>query len=123
MQAKSCCAACPCPTGSRETVNALARPRRRSRPACSPASRQYVDGLRFGEPVRAAEVHWAMLNEPGVADVRDLQLLRYPAHFETLGAIPGDPVGLQAMACGVNVALGTNEIPVLVDDPDRLVIV
>ena len=39
---------------------------------------RYIDGLKFGEPVRASEVIWSIMNEPGLADALDLQLLRFP---------------------------------------------
>ena len=46
--------------------------------ACRGASPTDVDQLAFGDPVRYAEVMWAMMNEPGVTDVVDLHLLRFP---------------------------------------------
>jgi hypothetical protein len=74
--------------------------------------------LPFGEPVRAAEVMWTLMNEPGVVDVRDLTLLRYPANFATLnfGASgAGGTIALQSFVCGANVDLQASEIPVFVD--------
>jgi hypothetical protein len=112
----------PLPSGSRAAINA------------SPAGaqikarliarlRQYMDSLRFGEPVRVSQVAWVLLNEPGIADVQDLQLLRFPAHFEALTSAEARASGVETLACGTNLPLGTNEIPVLVEDPDRLTIV
>jgi hypothetical protein len=86
--------------------------------------KQYVDNLSFGEPVRAAEVTWALMGEPAVADVHDLMLLRYPSHFEGLtfsGATPS--TGPVSLACGVNLLLGTNEIGAFVDDDSGITLV
>jgi hypothetical protein len=113
----------PLPTGSRTVVNgsepAIALKRRLLQ-----RIRTYTDHLPFGEPVRAAEIIWAILNEPGVADVRDLRLLRYPPNFDTLnfGTAPGDPQP-QALDCGSNIELQVNQIPVLVDALDQLTII
>jgi hypothetical protein len=78
---------------------------------------QYVDNLSFGEPVRAAEVTWALMGEPAVADVAALRLLRYPAPFEGLVA-PNQqlPLGVVAYDCGQNVPVGASEIAAFVDD-------
>ncbi|MEK8105533.1 hypothetical protein NKG94_11030 [Micromonospora sp. M12] len=68
----------PLPTGSKETVNAsTAATELRAR--LHARLRRCVDELPFGEPVRAAEVIWTLMNEPGVADVRGLRLVRFPA--------------------------------------------
>lgn len=113
----------PLPSGSQATVNAseaaialktrlLARLRR------------YLESLSFGEPVRVSEVVWALMSEPGIADAREVRLLRYPAAFEELDF--GNPAAEQAvttLACGANAELDVNQIAVLVDDPSRLRIV
>jgi len=80
--------------------------------------RQYVDTLGFGEPVRAAEVTWAMMNEPGVADVQDLRLLRAPPPFAA-----GSTATAQTLALGENATLQPDQIAVFVDAPARLSIV
>lgn len=81
----------------------------------------YVDGLRLGEPVRAAEVTAALMAEPGIADVRDLRLLLWPPGFDAVDlAGLADPAAAQVFDCGQNVKLGATDIPVLVDDPARL---
>jgi hypothetical protein len=69
---------------------------------------RYVSGLDFGEPVRFSEVMWALMNEPGIADVGTLQLVRFPA----------DPPGSSAvqLAVGQNVVLGANQIATLAFD-------
>jgi hypothetical protein len=113
----------PLPAGSRETINA------------SPAAqalkdrlvqrlRRHVEGLAFGEPVRAAEVTWALMNEPGIADVRNLRLVRFPpavAVFDFSSVT--EESSLQKYECGLNVEMQANQIPVFVDDPSRIVIV
>lgn len=111
----------PLPSGSRATINAS--------PAAAQIKarliarfRQYLDSLKFGEPVRVNQIAWVLLNEPGIADVQDLQLVRFPAHFEALTGAEAKASGVQTLACGANLPLGTNEIPVLVEDPDRLTI-
>jgi hypothetical protein len=113
----------PLPTGSKATVNA-------SEAAAALKLRllarvqQYVDGLGFGEPVRASEVTWAIMNEPGVADALRLRLLRYPPGFDSVdfGASPL-PSGPEEFDYGENVALQANQVPVLVVDPAGLEIV
>lgn len=113
----------PLPSGSRATVNA-------SEPAAALKTRllgrlrQYVDALGFGEPVRASEVTWALMNEPGIADVRRLRLLRYPAGFDAVdfGATPVGS-GVEELDCGNNVDLQVNQVPVAVEDPSELTIV
>ncbi|MFC0003550.1 baseplate J/gp47 family protein [Micromonospora siamensis] len=108
----------PLPTGSKETVNAsTAATELRAR--LHARLRRYVDELPFGEPVRVAEVIWTLMNEPGVADVRDLRLVRFPADSATLvtGTAPtGD--GVQRLAVGANAVLAANQVPVYVDRDD-----
>jgi hypothetical protein len=72
----------------------------------------YVDGLGFGEPVRFAEVMWAMMNEPGVTDVQDLVLERSPL-------APGSPLP----QTGDNVAIKPTQIAAFVDSDEHLRIV
>ncbi len=113
----------PLPSGSRATVNA-------SEPAAALKTRlvgrvrQYVDALGFGEPVRASEVTWALMNEPGIADVRRLRLLQYPAGFDAVdfGATPVGS-GFEELDCGSNVDLQVNQVPVTVEDAGQLTIV
>jgi hypothetical protein len=85
--------------------------------------RRYLDGLRFGEPVRWSEVMHALMSEPGITDVIDLQLLRYPAGLDVVdlvGAVP--PTDVETFGCGENIQLLPNQVPVLVDDDTRLVV-
>jgi hypothetical protein len=108
------------PTGSSATVNssseAVALKRRLLR-----RLGLYVDNLGFGEPVRSAEAIWAMMNEPGIADIREPRLLRYPPGFATLdlGGQPGTTEP-EELPCGANVRLQVNQIPRFVDDASRL---
>ena len=77
---------------------------------------RYVDTLDFGEPVRAAEVTAALMEEQGLVDVRNLVLLKYPPGYE-----PGvDSDAPEEIGAGANVALGANQVPVLVDDALRI---
>jgi hypothetical protein len=73
----------------------------------------YVESLRFGEPVRYAEVIFALMNEPGVTDVVDLRLLRFPP----LNPQAADPDhGYQRMELGVGLQVAATQIPVAVND-------
>lgn len=111
----------PLPSGTRATVN-------QSEPAVALKARllnrveRYVDGLSFGEPVRAAEVIWSIMNEPGVADVRNLRLLRYPPGFDNAD-LAADPVQPQTLQLGENLELLIDQIVTFVDDASRLTIV
>ena len=79
---------------------------------------EYVESLKFGEPVRYAEVIFAMMSESGVTDVVDLRLLRFPP----LNPQAADPVrGYQRMELGVSVQIAATQIPVAVND-DRGII-
>ena len=86
--------------------------------------RRYVDGLSFGDPVRAAEVTWALMNEPGIADVQNLALLSYPPSFDAVDVTTSPPPTVpQPFVCGLNVTLQGNQIAEFVDDPTNLTIV
>jgi hypothetical protein len=113
----------PLPTGSRATVNASAAARELKQRLMLRVQR-HVDGLGFGEPVRASEVMWSLMNEPGVADVQDLRLVRYPPGFDTVdfaagGGLPGTTV----LGCGENVSLTVNQVPEFVNIDDGIEIV
>jgi hypothetical protein len=59
---------------------------------------------------------WTLMNEPGVTDVRDLRLVRFPADAGTVvtaTAPTGD--GAQVLAPGENASLAANQIPAYVD--------
>ncbi len=113
----------PLPSGSPRTVND-SEPAQALKARLIERVRRYVDGLRFGEPVRASEVVWAMMNEPGVADVLRLRFLKYPPGFDAVN-FEGSSVSTEAQEYqpGENVRLQVNQIAVFVDDPSRLTIV
>jgi hypothetical protein len=113
----------PLPSGSRETINgSVAAQELKAR--LLNRIREYVDNIPFGEPVRAARINQALLSEPGIQDVLELALLRYPAGFETLQFdMPVDASELETFDCGRNVELRATEVPVFVDDPRGLSIV
>jgi hypothetical protein len=109
----------PLPAGPRSVVNASPEALELKRRLLERV-RRYIDGLQVGEPVRAAEVTWALMSEPGIADVRKLRLLVYPPEL-TSGAVSPPPP--RELACGDNAELHVNQIAVLVDDGAGLVIV
>jgi hypothetical protein len=112
----------PLPTGSVATVNASsAAVNLKAR--ITARLRRYVDGLKFGEPVRASEVIWTIMNEPGLADVQDLALLRYPASFDTVPFAGPVATFVQAIIGGQNVQPQSNQIASLIDDPSGLTII
>jgi len=112
----------PLPTGSKDKVNA-------SSAASALKTRllarvqQYIDGLRFGEPVRASEVVWALMNEPGIADVLEMSLVRYPAGFDSISFSQPVKTGGQEMPKNENVKVQGHQIAVFVDDASGLEII
>jgi hypothetical protein len=99
----------PLPTGQQNVVNS-------SQPATALKQRlmsrlqRYIDTLSFGEPIRASEIIWTLMSEPGIVDVVDLKLLRYPPGFDTV------------VDQSKNINLQSSEIPVFIDDPSQLII-
>jgi hypothetical protein len=85
--------------------------------------RRYVGQLHIGEPVRYSEVMWAVMNEQGVTDARDLHMLRYPPRLtsDVLGG--SQAYDVQQLALGEDVAIGPAEVPVLVTDPSDVVVI
>jgi Baseplate J-like protein len=118
VEAKLVVRGLPLPTGSRATVNAsTAAAELRAR--LHGRLRGYIDQLPFGEPVRAAEVLWSLMNEPGIADVVDLRLVRFPADVATLDtSSPPTGDGAQRLEPGENALLAANQIPVYTDRDD-----
>jgi hypothetical protein len=110
----------PLPMGSSTTVNASAVARTLKAQLLDRV-RRYVEALGFAEPVRAAEITWALMSEPGVLDVRDLTLRAYPPiRFDEVDFTrTAEP---QVFRHGENIQLQANQVPVLVDDPAGLVI-
>jgi hypothetical protein len=111
----------PLPSGTRDAVNASAAAIDLKKKLLDRV-RQYVDGLMFGEPVRASEVTWALMNQPEVTDVRNLKLYRFPPRFAAIGFASGGAEP-QTLGGGQNVDLQANEIATFVDDSARLWIV
>lgn len=112
----------PIPAGSSDVVNASS-PARALKTRLLDRVRRYVEGLRFGEPVRWAEVLHTLMSEPGVADVTDLRLLRYPPGLDIVDLT--DPATItepQPFSCGENVRLLPTQVPVLVDDDTSLTV-
>jgi hypothetical protein len=118
VEAKLVVRGLPLPTGSLATVNAsTAAAELRAR--LHDRLRGYIDQLPFGEPVRAAEVLWSLMNEPGIADVVDLRLVRFPADASTLDtSSPPTGDGAQRLEPGQNAVLAANQIPVYADRDD-----
>lgn len=75
---------------------------------------RYVDDLDFGEPVRFSEVTYALMGQPGLADVRNLKLLRSPPRFGDQTSLGGRV--FSALPYGDNLAVGVNDIATFVDD-------
>jgi hypothetical protein len=112
----------PLPVGTKAAVNASAAAQQ-LKTRLSTRLRAYVDSLRFGYPVRAAEVTGVLMSEPGIADVGDLTLLQWPAGFDTLGDLALTPSASPTrISCGENLLLSANSIATFVDDFDLLVI-
>jgi hypothetical protein len=113
----------PLPSGSLETVNDSAVART-LKARLFGRVRAYVEGLGFGEPVRAAEVVRVLMNEPDVVDVRGLVLRAFPPlRYGDQDFFTPTPTIPQPFFCGLNVNLQANQIAVFVDDPTDLVIV
>jgi hypothetical protein len=113
----------PLPTGSRAAVNASPEAAALKARLLGRVNRA-VEALGFGEPVRAAQVVWAMMSEPGVVDVRNPVLLRYPPGFDDVDlTAPQDAPPPAVRACGGNLELAVNQIPVFVADDARLRVV
>jgi hypothetical protein len=83
---------------------------------------QVVDRLRLAEPVRSAAVTAALMAEPGITDVVNLRLVRFPPLVDTVGSpdSPDATDGPQVLGADQNLTLGAGQIAVLVDAPDLL---
>jgi hypothetical protein len=113
----------PLPAGRPDDVND-SPPARELKGRLRERVRRYVDNLRLGEPVRSAEIVWALMNEPGIVDVQELSLRRSPR--ATAGLDFSDPIGgppYDELAAGANLDLLLNEVPVFVDAATDLRIV
>lgn len=113
----------PLPTGSRATVNA-SEAARELKLRLMLRVQSYVDNLKFGEPVRHSEVMWAMMNEPGVADVQELRLLRYPPGFDTIDFTDiAASAEREELNCGQNLELTVEQVPEFVNIDDEMEII
>jgi hypothetical protein len=83
----------------------------------------YVDQLAFGDPVRYAEVMWAMMNEPGVTDVVDLHLLRFPPLNPQAATVVLGQSGFQEMPVGTSISVAALQIATALNDDTQLGIV
>jgi hypothetical protein len=75
---------------------------------------RHVEGLDFGEPVRFSEVTYALMGQPGLADARNLRLLRSPPRFGQRVSVGGRDFSV--LACGENLSVGVSEIATFADD-------
>lgn len=113
----------PLPSGDRASVNASA-PAQALKKRIVARLRGYINALGFGEAVSPAKAGWAIMNETGVADVRDLRLTRYPKPEGTIDfASTPDPKALEVLACGAALRPQADQVALYVDDTDELTIV
>ncbi|RUN74792.1 hypothetical protein EJC47_19750 [Sphingomonas sp. TF3] len=113
----------PLPSGDRATVNASA-PALAFKQRLLERCRGYVDRLEFGEQVSPAKISWALMSEPGVVDVRDLRLLRYPLPPSEIDfAGPASANAVDLLGCGEAAALAGNQIAQFIDNPTDLTII
>ena len=113
----------PLPSGSKATVNASAAAKALKQRLMERV-RAYIDGLPFGEHVSPAKVSWSIMNEPGIADVRNLRLTRYPVppqEIDFRGTVSGSDV--ERLDCGESLKTGEDQIAVYVDVADDLTII
>jgi hypothetical protein len=113
----------PLPSGDRASVNGS--------PAAQALKRRvlqrvggYIANLGFGEQVSPSKITWVMMNETGIADVRNLSLTRYPKPANGIGFLePADKAAVQVLGSGVGIKPASEEIAVYIDDVDALTIV
>jgi hypothetical protein len=112
----------PLPSGTSAFINASA-PAQSLKDRLVVRLRKYIDALQMGEPVRHSEIVWTFMNEPGITDVRNVDILRYPPALTDLdfASVPSEVP--DALGCGVNADLLANQIAVTVERPDLLTIV
>lgn len=113
----------PLPSGDRATVNqSSAAQALKQRIAAR--LKGHIDGLGFGEPVSPAKLTWIILNETGVADVRNLRLTRYPQPAAGVDfAATANPALAQVLDCGAALQTEPDQVAVYVDDIDELSII
>ncbi|MCW8986206.1 MAG: hypothetical protein OQK75_00915, partial [Gammaproteobacteria bacterium] len=113
----------PLPTGSKSTVNSsIAAQELKKRLMLR--LKNYIDGLKFGDPVRTSEVMWALMNEPGIADIQNLRLVRYPPGFDEIDFNDVNTLTDKTVFdCGQNIQLAVNEVPEFVDIDDGIIVI
>ncbi|UOX91111.1 baseplate J/gp47 family protein [Amycolatopsis sp. FBCC-B4732] len=84
--------------------------------------RGVVDGLSLAEPVRAAALSAAMMAEPGVVDVGDLHLMRFPYAVDGVGSGGESDTSPDVLDQDENLVLGADQIAVFVESPGRLTV-
>ncbi|EKV27259.1 hypothetical protein C882_1761 [Caenispirillum salinarum AK4] len=113
----------PLSTGTRAVVNA-SDPAQVLKARLMERVRAYIEGLDFGASISPARITWALMSEPGVADVRNLRLIRYPRDAATIDFFGvADTSGARELECGEALRTGADEIAVYIDDPDDLTII
>lgn len=113
----------PLPSGNLATVNASA-PAIALKRRLLERIRSYVDTLPFGQAVSPAKISWALMNEPGLVDVRNLRLTRYPVPAEKIDF--GENVraeNVDQLQCGESLDTGEDQIALYVDDMNDLTII
>lgn len=111
----------PIPSGTKATVNASSAAAD-LKARLFDRIRKYIDSLSFGEPVRAAEITWTLMNEPGIVDVRNLRLLRFPSRVPLIDFLGGPQIEPEFVLAGNNVTLAQDEVAVAVRNDDALTI-
>jgi hypothetical protein len=81
-----------------------------------------VDNLQLSEPVRCAVVSAALMGEPGVTDVVQLRLVRFPRLVDRIGSTTDEDVTPEVLGPDENLNLAGDQIAVLVDEPDLLTV-
>lgn len=113
----------PLGSGSRAALNASPAAQALKRRIAS-RLQGYIDHLGFGEAVSPAKVSWLIMNQPGVADVRNLRLKRCPrpeSGLDFSAAVAGGQASL--LGCGESLRPTADQVAVYVDDLDDLRIV
>jgi len=113
----------PLPAGDRASVNASA-PAIALKQRLSRRIQGYVESLGFGEQVSPAKLTWAIMSEPGIADVRNLTLIRYPSPPNRSSISDGiDAAVAEELGCGVSFKPEPDSVAVYIDDIDDLWII
>lgn len=84
--------------------------------------RGVVDGLQLAEPVRAAALSAAIMGEPGVIDVGQLQLIRFPYSVDGVGSGGESDTSPDTLDVDENLEVGADQIAVFVESPGRLTV-